>query len=351
MARLFTDSFDHYDSSRLLDKWSNQIGYSQSIISGVAGATNNCLRVPGNSRIYKNLATSYSTLTFGSRFRVDNLQTFNEVVEFFDSGIVQTVIAVDVAGGIQAWLGPGSYGIGGFDGSTLIGQSSAKNLVSSLNWCYIEVQVVFATGSTGSVSVRVNGQTVIAATNVKTAYTSNASANQIALTSTNGLPTAYFDDLYVNDNSGSVNNGFDGDQRIVCLYPAGVGSSTGWSANGAASNWQCVSENPPDDDTTYASASAAGLVDLYTTTSLPNASEIGAIAAVQMVLDCKTDDGGSATISPCFGNGGTPSVGPATAINSSYNMALENFGQNPLTSANWAVSDMSTLQIGAKRVS
>lgn len=361
MAGLFGDSFDHYDTAHVVPKWSAQTGGvagDQGIVGGVLGMTNNCLRQRPNSNngnitlTIKNLPASYGTLYFGTRWKIDTIQgpSWMEVVRFGDAGTVQTSISVTAAGQVQAWLGPASSTTGG---TTLKGTSTASNLLTSNVAAYIEVEFVGAIGATGAVIIKVNSIVALTLTNIVTCSSGNPTANQIILpSSAGGGPIfTYWDDLYVNDNSGVVNNGFDGDQRAICVYPAGAGSSTQWSLFGAATNWQCVNEDPPDDDTTYNSAATSGLVDLYTTTALANSAQIVSIPRVQSVLDCKTDDGGSATVARCFGSGGAPNVGSSIAIGSGYNMAIQTDGINPLTSAAWVPADFSSLEIGAKRVS
>ena len=136
MARLFTDSFDHYDTAHLSNKWSDLGTTGQSIVSGVTGATNNCLRIPVNCySLVKNFPASYSTLTFGARYRVDAMGFPSRVVSFNDTGFPQLVLCFQNSGQASACIG--SIGVGD-DGVTTsaAGASGGKvRLLASRRVC------------------------------------------------------------------------------------------------------------------------------------------------------------------------------------------------------------------------
>lgn len=73
----------------------------------------------------------------------------------------------------------------------------------------------------------------------------------------------YLDDLAVNDDTGSVQNGLPGSGCIVHLYPDKAGDNNLWSAGaggtaGAANNFTRVNQRTPDDLTSYNQTNAAG---------------------------------------------------------------------------------------------
>src|SRR3569833_1599877 len=219
MARLFTDSFDHYNTSQILNKWSyGNIAYT-SIVSGMVGATGSCICVSNGQTVVKNVGLNATTLSCGARVRIDNMTWMFPLVVFGDAGTTQLLVTSNAAGAIVVYQGANYNTLNG----TMLGMSTQINLISAQNWAYVEAQATFTTNATGSVTVKVNSQTVLTLTNVQTTSTGNAYANQIWLYTVNGNSNEYFDDVYVNDNSGSCYTGFDGDQRIVCVYPAGAG--------------------------------------------------------------------------------------------------------------------------------
>lgn len=69
----------------------------------------------------------------------------------------------------------------------------------------------------------------------------------------------YFDDVAINNSSGSVQNGLPGAGSIVHLRPDSAGDNAGFATTvGGTSNWGRVSETTPDDATTYNATTATG---------------------------------------------------------------------------------------------
>lgn len=69
----------------------------------------------------------------------------------------------------------------------------------------------------------------------------------------------YFDDVAINDTSGSVQTGLPGAGNVVHLRPDSAGDNAGFATTvGGSSNWQRVSEVTPDDATTYNATVATG---------------------------------------------------------------------------------------------
>lgn len=82
-------------------------------------------------------------------------------------------------------------------------------------------------------------------------------------TGTGGTLDWYCDDVAVNDNTGSVQNGLPGPGSIVHLYPDAAGDNNLWSTAvggtaGAANNYTRVNERVPNDATSYNQTVATG---------------------------------------------------------------------------------------------
>jgi hypothetical protein len=86
----------------------------------------------------------------------------------------------------------------------------------------------------------------------------------------------HIDDMYICDGSGSLNNDFLGDVTVSALLPNGAGNTTGWTAS-AGSNYQCVDEATPNDDTDYVSTSTLTAKDTYAFPSVVAGAEVKAI--------------------------------------------------------------------------
>lgn len=101
-----------------------------------------------------------------------------------------------------------------------------------------------------------------------------------------GLNGQRFDDIAVNDTSGSVNNGQCGDGRIYGLFPTSDGSETDWTGSYAD-----VDEAPPDaDGTTDLTTSTAGDRQTFNMGDLPVSDtiltvQVKAVAKKQLAED------------------------------------------------------------------
>lgn len=94
--------------------------------------------------------------------------------------------------------------------------------------------------------------------------------SQFLLGAINGTPTCdiYFDDVAINDNSGSFQNTLPGSGKIIVLKPNAAGDSNGYLVTnggtaGAANNFTRVQEVTPDDATTYNASVLLNAEDLY----------------------------------------------------------------------------------------
>jgi hypothetical protein len=133
-------------------------------------------------------------------------------------------------------------------------------------------------------------------------------------------PISYFDDIYVNDTSGSTCNSFQGDLQGLAFLPSGMGQFTQWSIGGsapAATNWQSVDDVAPDGDTTFVSAGS----------------------------------GAGAKIAAVIGNGTTTSTGTDFSLNTGYAYGLQYYGTNPLTATAWSLTDWPNIEVGQVRTS
>lgn len=115
-----------------------------------------------------------------------------------------------------------------FRSSTNLG--SASTAVTPNVWHYVEMGVFF-NGTTGWVTVKLDGVTVISVTNVNTMVTGDAYANQLCIQAGQSLfsATTVVDDVYVNDSTGSFNNTFSGDVKIIGGNPTGNGALQAWA--------------------------------------------------------------------------------------------------------------------------
>lgn len=333
---LFCDSFDHYDTALIGEKYLST--YNAAIVSGGGRRGTNCVSLGySQGNIQKAFANS-ATLIVGFAFNPSQQLTYGVVV-FYDVGVQQGQLRVNNAGGVDY-----------YDGNNNLLASSALGLISLDTFQYLEVSVTFSTTAAGgSVSAQLNGQSIFSVSNVVTSLSGNSYANLVSVTYSGGSVTNILvDDLYVCNGAGTVNNDFLGDVGVTCLFPNGEGQLDGFTPNGAAENWECVSNNPPDDDNEYVSSAQVGTIDLYTIESLPELTS--AVVAVQLVASARKDDSNTRVLAVGFGNGTTSVFDEGFSLTSDYLMYTQPYDTNPITEETWGVDDVDNGQIGIKVV-
>lgn len=341
---LFCDSFDHYVTANLLEKYLSA-GNASILLGG--GRVGSCLQIPTPLQTGGSVSKGFSNksqLIVGFAFNPAVLSN-EPIVQFIDSTTtpptVQGALKINASGGLEYHTYPG-----GNDTTIAV---SANGILAANTFQYIEVNVAFETSATGSVSAQLNGQNVFTVTGVVTSSSGNNFANSVTLTNGPFNGTQYlFDDFYVCDSTGTVNNNFLGDVSIQALLPNGAGQSTQFTPHGLSQNWQCVSQNPPNT-ADYVSDSTPGHVDLYMIQSISGSPT--AVVAVQIVASAEKDDSNSRVLGIGFGNGTISVFDAGFSLTSSYLMYNQPYDLNPITNQAWAVSDVNSGQIGIKVIS
>ena len=223
-------------------------------------------------------------------------------------------------------------------------------------WAYIQVKMTVGT-STGAFEVRVtqggatSSWTSGSQTGQNTDPTGFGSTNQVWLNQGNpGAAQAQFDDLYVLNSLGSVNNDFLGECRVITSVPNANGATNNFTKSGApASNFGCVNEIPPDLDTTYNYSNTALQIDLY---AYPAIAPTGSIAALQVNLCERKDDVGSRTTCAEYRSTGAVNYDGALQFSpgSQYSIDRQIYETDPATAAAWTTAGVNGGQFGIKLV-
>jgi len=227
MVEIFWDGFDKYgpvnaytSNSTMGNEWNSlpPSGYGVLVVGRFTGSL--AFQTTYGYSGSRTLPSNYSRLICG--VAMQSGLAGNSGVIFGDAGTNQCAVGINSSGKVVLWQG----GLGG----TQIAISSSS--VTAGSWHYIECDLTFA--SSGSYTVWLDGVQVFTGTgNLKSS--SNSYANTVAL---NGASTAgcTFDDMYLFDSTGSVNNAQRGDSRVETLFPtadASVAFSPSQGAIGA----------------------------------------------------------------------------------------------------------------------
>jgi len=275
--------------------------------------------------------TTDATMVVGFAFKIDQFPPSDMVfLSLYDGVTLGVNFKLTTAGEI-----------GVYRGVTLLGTTTGASLGVG-PWRYIEVKVVCS--DTGSVIVRVDEGVKLTLSSVDTKAGSNSYHTTFRFlgTSNNVLTTPHFDDMYCCDGSGSANNDFLGNTRVVAIRPDAAGDSTQLTPS-AGANYECVDEELCDDDTTYVESLTVGHKDLYGT----DAALTGVILGVQVNTDCRETDASSFDLKTVCKSDTTEDADAGQAIGSTdYVTKTRVLEEDPHTSAAWVAADVNAAQFG-----
>ena len=160
--------------------------------------------------------------------------------------------------------------------------------------------------------------------------------------------TQYYDDIAINDTTGSVDNSWCGDGRIIAIKPNANGDVTGLlnSAGNQTNNYTYVDDIPSDGDTTFVSGSEVDLYDLYGAESptIPT----GYIPKGFWV-EGRAKTTGSGIMSPMLKTSGSEITSGSVALGYEYAPIIgDYYSSDPITSGSWSQETLDAIQIGVK---
>lgn len=234
--------------------------------------------------------------------------------------------------------------------TTQIGSDSSA--LSTNTWYRVEYSWNPATGATAAY---LDGVSFASGTGT------TGSWSRVLLGCITGNPTAdlYFDDVAINDDSGSVQNTYPGNGKIIYLRPSAAGDATTWTPNTGA-NWAAVDEIPPNDDTDYVRNSITlNDADMYNVTNSGLASgdtinlvsvgfrgrgETSTSNQYQFTVRAEKTSGGTISESASLNLASTTYVTNAAVAPRNYPLTLY---LDP-DSAAWTNTTLDSMQIGVK---
>jgi hypothetical protein len=338
---LFTEGFD--DAPVASDVFDLSIsGSSQT--SGTPFGSGYCFSANAGTGPGRSLGVNLTTLWMGVRYFVSSLPSTNGILLTFQDvtgNAAQVTLRLFSDGSLQFYLGSGT--------GTTIGSASATGVIRANTWVYLETKIVIGASGTGSVELRINGNTtaVISASSVTTRSTTNTWVSGVYLAGATGTPL--WDDWYMLDNTGSSPfNGYLGNVRVNGQVASGAGSHTQFTpTNPTNINWSNTA-NTPANAAEYNADGTVGDIDTY---AFPNISgSPSSVLAVTQKYKVELDTAGVRTIVPVCRSGGTDYTGPnaQTPPNGSYQRFSRVWVKDPNTSSAWTVSNAQGAELGLK---
>lgn len=228
--------------------------------------------------------------------------------------------------------------------------TSATGVILNNTWHYIEVYARI-NDTTGQVIVKVDNNEVINVTNVDTRNGGTGIITGLGPlhSSSNGAPSDYigsqqdYDDWYICDTTGTVNNSFLGPVRIDGLLPNADGATTDFTPFSGTDNFVMVDEAIPNGDTDYNSSATIGHKDIFDLTSIPTPASVTVFGVVSRVR-ARASDLGTVELQPSIISSATEADGARRFLGTSYNEYSDLFEQNPNGNVPWTDTTVNALQ-------
>jgi len=224
---------------------------------------------------------------------------------------------------------------------------TAAGAISGAGWNYIEFKIKIS-DSVGTWDVRVNESSVMSGGPANTDQTGAGRPSHVRFGHVRSTDLDY-DDLYILDDQGAVNNDFLGDVRVQRLKPNGAGDSSDLTRNTGSTNWEAVDEDGEDGDTSYVESATATERDLYNYE--PLAGLVGSVFGVIAKPVLKKSDAGSRTAKLLCSSGGSEDESGTIYPAGSYVRQAKIFETDPNTSGLWLVDAVNSAQFGIEIVS
>lgn len=276
---------------------------------------------------------------FGTANNNENFLVFQDTV----TGNPQLTFQIGANGAITALRGS----------STSLGTST--NLLTFNTWNYIEVKVVIASGTSGSVEVRVNGVAWLTLTGINTQNTANAFSTQIWIETTAAANVSYIKDIYMMADTGTgPYTTYLGDVTVLVSFHNVAGTNQQWTPNtgtqtAAVQDGITHTGTWPDDDTTYISDNTVGHISDFAHQTL---SLTGQIYEVCHVSYMRKDDAGSRGVAQVtIQSASVIETSSTISLGNTYQYYYDSMEVDPGTSLQWTVSGYNNSTFGVKTIS
>jgi len=346
MALLWIDGFDSYGTSTgSAPSPTGVVGRKYSTIFAESSMKIRAGRLGGysldiywNGYIIPENLTTDATIVLGAAIMFRNLIENNvSFLRFMDGALNGFGVRIMSDGELAVCDGAG----------TQKKITTGLGLVANV-WYYIEFKVV-VNNTTGSYNLRVAETSVLSDSGLNTRadggthnyYTTFKVYMPLPSTITTGV-----DDLYCLDGSGSVNNDFLGNMRVVTLRPDEAGDSAQFTPD-TGSNFARVNEEVCGNDSNYVEDATTGHEDLYNYGALTGISDN--IKGIMVCTDCRETDATSFIIKTVCKPSTTDRPDAGQSVGStSYVTKRRILETNPDGTDPWDVTSINAAQFGVQ---
>ncbi len=348
MSLLWIEGFESFGVTNGNAPVGLQQKYDNAVLDSAVG-TVQAGRISGHSLrmtssttyIGKTVSATADTLIIGFGFYMDAHATGEQVIlQLWDQTNIQGTLAIQTTGLWKYYRGGTLIGSTG----TLLGTSSGSALVDA-TWMYVELKVKIH-ASAGTVDIKIDGVSTLSLTSQNTDRTSSGIVTGFMLEgSTHTADHTQFDDVYVCDTAGSINNDFLGAQVVRLLQPSSDAGTNAYTPDSGGTHYNRLTENP-QDTTTYLADDTTGHRELFGVAGL----NIGNVAGLQInAVAAITDATVYSLKNSTHTAGGTDTDQAAvTVADTTYQTIANVLEKNPETNAQWSVTQVNGCQFGFK---
>lgn len=301
-----------------------------------------CNATPENIRRVVASADEHATFIIGVAVYVVALPAVGaemSLMAFTSDAGGTTHVCVDVtnSGGLQVRRSGVTGPILGSGGSVSVGA-----------WNFIECRILLS-DTVGTVDLRLNGASVISLTGQDTKNVGTKTVfDGFVIGNIGNQATAHFDDVYVCNGAGTVNNGFLGDLRVRALLPNGNGNSSQLlgSDGNSVDNYLLV-DDPLPDTSDYVGSATLDAKDTYAFGNLPDVS--GTVLGVQINAMATKTDTAARNLALVTRSAGTDYDSSDQALPNGSNTFVRHIRElDPATAAAWTREAVNAAEFGAK---
>jgi len=241
---------------------------------------------------------------------------------------------------------------------TLVFHNNANTViaVSKLSCCpagqWHEMEIkLYCHASAGTIDIVVNGVTVMSETGLNTINTTTNGNyhNYMRIFGQSAFTGAefIFDDVYVMDTAGSLNNAGAAVSLSVSAQFADGDDTTDWTPNTGNDHYVLVDEWAPDDDTTYISSATISNQDIFTYEDGP--TDAVTIYGAKLTTDGKEGGGGGGVdLYTIITSGGSDYLDSGETLTASYDTYERYAESDPNTSTYWTLSGYNAAKFGVE---
>lgn len=303
----------------------------------------NSLKSTNTLQAFTKTLDNQASWIIGFGFQLSSITAQFIILDVKDVATIQCSLRVNTDGTLQIVRSNATA----LDSSSISSRSLFTN-----TWYYIEWKMTISNSiSANTCKVNVNGDNWI---NVNSGQNIRSSANNTAniiefLNVSNITVNTFFDDIYIADGTGSLNNDFLGDVRIAKLLPSSAGNYSQFTRDSGTTNFSRVNESAnPDGDTSYVETSTANNIDSYNFDHVP--ANTNSVFGIQNNMWSRETDTNRQLTGLIRISGVDHPNANTFNLTSTYLDNVQIQETDPSTSSSWTVSGVNGAEYGFKLI-